>query len=88
MLDEVRHTTKAVVQASTHVTIRREGVEALALSLKDRVKTQDAVEWDEEGWHFRDDAPESGPLTCQYLMVLDALNFCFWPTAGGYREGG
>ena len=25
--------------------------------------------------HFVD----GGPLTAQYLLVLDALNFCFWP---------
>lgn len=31
--------------------------------------------WDFEGIHYFDD----GPLTVQYLFVLDALNFCFWP---------
>lgn len=33
------------------------------------------VEWDFEGIHYFD----KGPLTVQYLFVLDALNFCFWP---------
>lgn len=33
--------------------------------------------WDFEGIHYFDD----GPLTVQYLFVLDALNFCFWPDA-------
>ena len=33
------------------------------------------VEWDFEGIHYFD----NGPLTVQYLFVLDALNFCFWP---------
>lgn len=33
------------------------------------------VEWDYEGIHYFD----NGPLTVQYLFVLDALNFCFWP---------
>ena len=28
--------------------------------------------------HFFD----GGPLTAQYLLVLDALNFCFWPEPG------
>ena len=23
-----------------------------------------------------------GPMTCQYIFVLDALNFCFWPVDG------
>jgi hypothetical protein len=31
--------------------------------------------WDYEGIHYFD----NGPLTVQYLLVLDALNFCFWP---------
>lgn len=38
------------------------------------------VDWDAEGWHYCLDAP-SGPLTCQYIFVLDCLNFCFWPTS-------
>ena len=33
-----------------------------------------AETWDTEG-HFAD----GGPLTAQYLLVVDALNFCFWP---------
>jgi hypothetical protein len=33
------------------------------------------IEWDFEGIHYFD----NGPLTVQYLFVLDALNFCFWP---------
>lgn len=40
------------------------------------------IEWDECGWHYQADAPVAGPLTCQYILVLDALNFCFWPTLG------
>lgn len=41
-----------------------------------------SVEWDAEGWHYCDDAKTGGPLTAQYVFVLDALNFCFWPEAG------
>jgi hypothetical protein len=41
--------------------------------------------------HFYD----GGPLTVQYLLVVDALNFCFWPDgeleyehlAGGIKVG-
>lgn len=33
------------------------------------------VEWDYEGIHYFD----NGPLSVQYLFVLDAMNFCFWP---------
>lgn len=48
------------------------GIESLAERIKDSVPK---VEWDFEGIHFFD----NGPLTVQYLFVLDALNFCFWP---------
>lgn len=38
------------------------------------------MQWDEAGWHYCADAATGGPLTCQYIFVLDALNFCFWCT--------
>ena len=41
------------------------------------------IEWDECGWHFCDDRVDkggNGVLTTQYIFVLDALNWCFWPT--------
>ena len=39
--------------------------------------------WDEDRMHFTDDTETSGALTCQYTFVLDALNFCFWPSTTG-----
>lgn len=36
--------------------------------------------WDACGWHYAADADADGPLTAQYVLVLDALNFCFWPS--------
>jgi hypothetical protein len=40
------------------------------------------IDWDEHGWHFNDDAAGTGELTCLYVMLIDAINFCFWPTEG------
>lgn len=48
------------------------GIEKVAERMKDSIPR---VEWDFEGIHYFD----NGPLTVQYLFVLDALNFCFWP---------
>lgn len=48
------------------------GIEEVAERMKDSIPK---VEWDFEGIHYFD----NGPLTVQYLFVLDALNFCFWP---------
>jgi hypothetical protein len=39
--------------------------------------------WDAYGWHYCADAAVNGPLTAQYVAVLDALNFCFWPSKTG-----
>lgn len=41
-------------------------------------KFQTEIEWDSGGWHYTD----GGPRTCQYVFVMDALNFCFWPMPG------
>ena len=48
------------------------GIEKVAESMKNSIPK---VEWDYEGIHYFD----NGPLSVQYLFVLDALNFCFWP---------
>lgn len=48
------------------------GIEKLAEKIYDSIPK---VEWNFEGIHYFD----NGPLTVQYLFVLDALNFCFWP---------
>jgi Potential Queuosine, Q, salvage protein family len=49
-------------------TIVQESVNSLAAG----------VAWDASGWHYSD----GGPLTAQYVFVMDALNFCFWPQPG------
>jgi hypothetical protein len=36
----------------------------------------------EPGWHYNEDAVSYGPWTCQYIFVLDSLNFCFWEISG------
>jgi len=38
------------------------------------------IEWDSNQWHYCMDVDTCGPLTAQYIFVLDALNFCFWPS--------
>lgn len=48
------------------------GIEKVAENMKYSLPK---VEWDFEGIHYFD----NGPLTVQYLLVLDTLNFCFWP---------
>ena len=39
------------------------------------------VGWDSEGAHYLNrEQPET---MLRYLLVLDAINFCFWPSEGG-----
>lgn len=71
-LSTVRTTTAEVVRLARHVRIDPVAVERVARELA--AARREPAGWD-EFHHFRD----GGPLTVQYLFVLDALNFCFWP---------
>ncbi|TFJ80449.1 hypothetical protein NSK_008190 [Nannochloropsis salina CCMP1776] len=79
-LTSVRASTARVVRRAQHVHIDSAALAALTRSLTTR-QTQ-PLAWQELGWHYHADAETAGPLTCQYALVLDALNFCFWPTPG------
>ncbi|KAF0688439.1 Aste57867_19955 [Aphanomyces stellatus] len=81
----VRTSTARVVAQAEHVLIHKESVVTLAekleqvyLGQKDSI--HDQIAWDFGDVHYFEDAKQGGPLTCQYVFVLDALNFCFWPT--------
>lgn len=71
-MEEVRSTSAWVATQSSHVTIDSSGLEKVVDKIDGSVPK---VEWNFEGIHYFD----NGPLTVQYLFVLDALNFCFWP---------
>ncbi|POM58480.1 UPF0553 family protein [Phytophthora palmivora] len=78
----VRESTARVVQRANHVKIDTAAVDRLAIKLGDKLKSdeQNLVTWDSGDFHYFEDVEQDGPLTCQYVFVLDALNFCFWPT--------
>lgn len=71
-MEEVRTSCAWVASHSSHVTVDSSGIEKVVDNIKDSIPK---VEWDYEGIHYFD----NGPLTVQYLLVLDTLNFCFWP---------
>ncbi|KAJ1697476.1 hypothetical protein LUZ63_005988 [Rhynchospora breviuscula] len=71
-MDEVRSTTAWVASHSSHVNIDSLEIEKVVDSMQGNIPV---VEWDFEKIHYFD----NGPLTVQYMFVLDALNFCFWP---------
>ncbi|KAG6617087.1 UPF0553 family protein [Phytophthora cinnamomi] len=78
----VRESTARVVQRAVHVRIDPAAVERLAVKLGNKLggDEQGVVTWDSGDFHYFQDVARDGPLTCQYVFVLDALNFCFWPT--------
>lgn len=86
----VRSTCAAVVRQSKHVKISAAGIDAAAVSflsvsgtetVVDLSEAVSGIEWDSSDWHYSKDVARYGPLTCQYIFVLDSLNFCFWPVA-------
>jgi Potential Queuosine, Q, salvage protein family len=79
---DVRSTCGRVMAEAMHVSIDSGELETLAHSLAGSAKLQlEGVSWDSSGWHYCADAASAGPLTCQYVFVLDTLNFCFWPSS-------
>ncbi|XP_015890362.2 uncharacterized protein LOC107424965 [Ziziphus jujuba] len=70
-MDDVRASSAWVAEHSTHVIVDSSGIEKMV----EAIDSIPRVNWDFEGIHYFD----NGPLTVQYLLVLDALNFCFWP---------
>jgi hypothetical protein len=72
---EVRETAQRVAELSRLVRINREGVVTFAEDLSS--KEIQLPFWDRDH-HF------SGPdeETVAYLLLLDTLNFCFWPPPG------
>jgi hypothetical protein len=72
---EVRETAQRVAEMSRLVRINREGVVTFAEQLSS--KEIQMPFWDRDH-HFC--GPEEETLT--YLLVLDTVNFCFWPPPG------
>ncbi|KDP32059.1 hypothetical protein JCGZ_12520 [Jatropha curcas] len=70
-MEQVRASAAWVASRSSHVVVDSAGIEKAVENIQEIPR----IEWDFEGIHYFDD----GPLTVQYLFVLDALNFCFWP---------
>jgi len=74
----VLESTRPVVDGAEHVRIDRQRVQALCREwAKNPVPVQP---WD-DSVHFSD----GGPATANYVLLLDALNFCFWPDPGQPR---
>jgi hypothetical protein len=78
--DAVRASCARVVAAARDVAIDDAALARFATSFGGSFA---APEWSAGDFHFGDDVVTGGALTAQYILVLDALNFCFWPSATG-----
>jgi hypothetical protein len=75
MISEVLDTTKKVSEMSKAVRIDRQALGRFVRKLQ--AEDIQAPPWD-NNYHFCDDTEK----TVAYLLVLDTINFCFWPPPG------
>ena len=78
---QVKETCYLVSKSASHVHINTVAIQQAAENIvneREGFSLNTEVEWDSGGWHYTD----GGPRTCQYVFVMDALNFCFWPVPG------
>ena len=74
----VRASAAAVVRAASHVEVSTSAINRLAASLSTtELEQMRAPAAFDKSIHFVD----GGAHTVQYLLLVDALNFCFWPRA-------
>ncbi|MBK5100884.1 MAG: hypothetical protein JJE15_07830, partial [Desulfobacteraceae bacterium] len=75
---EVLETAKDVVQKSRQVRVDQESLVRFSRNLREA--GTEVPPWDHL-YHYCD----GGKDTVSYLLVLDSLNFCFWPLPGKAR---
>ena len=75
----IRQSSARIMEQAGHVSVECVA-DFVRNNLLRHVKTE--IRWDSGDFHYCQDAQFDGPLTCQYVMILDGLNFCFWPTPG------
>ncbi|GMH76450.1 hypothetical protein TL16_g07088 [Triparma laevis f. inornata] len=79
----VRRTSDNIMDSAIFVAIDQSKLIELATKIEnERRNSPDGnafTSWDEHGWHYKGE-PEQ---TALYVLVLDALNFCFWPSEKG-----
>lgn len=77
----VRTSCESVVRSSIHVQISDDAVATLAPEL---ATADDSPGWDTD-LHYRATGPDGDEQTAMWILVLDALNFCFWSDDPDHR---
>ncbi|BCL84031.1 Q_salvage domain-containing protein [Ktedonobacteria bacterium brp13] len=73
-------TTRTVVELGENVWINPQQIERIAKEwahMHDNKSMQAPSLWDNT-YHFFDASPEGSARTVNWMLLLDALNFCFW----------
>eukprot|EP01012_Entosiphon_sulcatum_P041562 TRINITY_DN55419_c0_g1_i1.p1 TRINITY_DN55419_c0_g1~~TRINITY_DN55419_c0_g1_i1.p1 ORF type:complete len:330 (-),score=57.11 TRINITY_DN55419_c0_g1_i1:86-1051(-) len=83
-LAAVRSTANWVVSHAKAVKINDSKLGELADELARDVAKGDAVQkWAEYGAHLHPNQAQSPEHLAEYVLALDAINFCFWPSPDG-----
>lgn len=87
--EKVRRTCISFVESEScrkYVTIDRNlPLHCLASEIV-RQQRERSIQWDDEAWHYQ--PPMHWPKSIRekrmahYILALDSINFCFWPTPG------
>ena len=71
----VLESTAPVVEQAEHVQINNDRIKELCLQWKTSLPSV-------SGWNDRVHWSDGSPSTANFVLLLDALNFCFWPDPG------
>ena len=79
-ITNILNSSDYIFSNTAHVTINDNAIIKFCDDIreKDFEKLRSGYEWDACDWHYTGNTP----LTAQYIFVMDALNFCFWPVQG------
>lgn len=75
----VRSSCESIAAGAQHVSMDIGALEGFASKLA--AECPEPAAWDDNDVHYSDDARGKGSLTISYVMVLDTLNFSFWPSS-------
>ena len=92
---QVNDDTKRSVSKKSSVSINNDELDHFAMQITNSIianKSLQVSEWDADGWHYTGKNYKEGSTDeldilmrmeriALYVMTMDAINFCFWPTS-------
>ncbi|GHO50207.1 queuosine 5'-phosphate N-glycosylase/hydrolase [Ktedonospora formicarum] len=82
---KVLSSTRPVVTQSTHVRINHERLKELAQRWLQEIAATSDHTAEQDQWYFQYHFFDGGERTVNWMLLLDALNFCFWSERGQPR---